>query len=269
VWFCARIANVSDRDGYGFLRENYMENSTLQNSFAGASGAGAGAHSPSSMFDLFWNAGPVIKFVIVALLVSSIWSWTIIVSKHFRLKRLLMGADDFEESFWSGISLDKLYLDLKNSVTDPLSNVFCAAMAEWERFRVGAPQHRSNTSGFIEDKIDRAMQIVIRRETDFLERHMGFLSALGINGVTIGLFGTVLGIMNGFDAIAVQQNTSLATVAPIVAEALFATAIGLIAAIPAAIAHNIISTNINRYVNRLETFADEFTSIVSRQFDEI
>lgn len=221
----------------------------------------------SSMFDLFWNAGPIIKFVILSLLTSSIWSWTIILSKHFRLKRLSRNADEFEDAFWSGSSLDKLYVELKNSLFDPMSDIFCAAMAEWERFRSGAVKVKSSV--VIEERVGRAMQIAIRREIDSLERHMGFLSSLGTNGVIVGIFGTVLGIMNGFDAIAIQQNTSLSTVAPVIAEALFATAIGLVSAIPAAIGYNTITANINRYINRLETFAEEFTSIVSRQFDEI
>ncbi|MDR3030796.1 MAG: protein TolQ [Holosporales bacterium] len=219
-----------------------------------------------SIFSMFWNAGFVIKFVMLALLISSIWSWTIIISKHLKLKNLNLEADIFEDNFWSGIALETLYKEIKESAFDPISNVFCTAMAEWERYASKGTESLSSKS--LEQRVERAMQIAIRKEIDDLEKNMSFLSSLGTNGVIVGIFGTVLGIMGGFKTIALQQNSSIATVAPVIAEALFTTAFGLIAAIPAAIGYNILMNNINRYINRLETFADEFGSIISRQFDE-
>jgi biopolymer transport protein TolQ len=151
---------------------------------------------------------------------------------------------------------------------DPMSNIFCAAMAEWQSFSHKNSQSGSESTKTLERRVDRVMQVAIRKEIDELEKHMGFLSSLGTNGVILGLFGTVLGILNGFKVLALQQGTSLAVVAPVISEALFTTALGIIAAIPAAVGYNKFMNDINRYVNRLETFADEFSSIISRQFDE-
>jgi biopolymer transport protein TolQ len=215
---------------------------------------------------MFWNAGFIIKLVVLTLLVASVWSWAIIISKYFRLKRLSFDADYFEDSFWSGTPLDTLYNEVKESLFDPMTNVFCAAMVEWERFLNRKDREMSGQAA--ERMVDRAMRIAIQKESDDLEKHMVFLSTLGTNGVIIGLFGTVLGILNGFRAIALQQSTSIATVAPVISEALFTTALGIIAAIPAAVGYNKIMNDINRYISRMETFADEFGSIISRQLDE-
>jgi biopolymer transport protein TolQ len=217
---------------------------------------------------MFWNAGFIIKVVVLTLLIASICSWAIIIGKHFRLKKLRRDADYFEEDFWSGTPLDSLYEKLRNDVFDPMTNVFCAAMAEWQSFSSQNSQRGIEFAKMLERRIDRAMQIAIRKEVDELERHMGFLSSLGTNGVILGLFGTVLGILNGFKALAIQQSSSIAAVAPVISEALFTTALGIVAAIPAAVGYNKFMNDINRYVNRLETFADEFSSIISRQFNE-
>lgn len=223
-----------------------------------------------SVFSLFWNAGFMIKLVMLSLLFASIWSWAIIIQKHMKMKKLNMEADIFEDSFWSGTPLDSLYREIKESSFDPFSNVFCAAMAEWERFTKKGRSKSYSTEQKVNAvmRIRQIMSVTITKETDLLERSMTFLSSLGTNGVIVGIFGTVLGIMGGMKAIALQQSMSMATVAPIISEALFTTAMGLVAAIPAAIAYNKISSDIDRYVNRLETFAEEFSSIVSRQFDE-
>jgi biopolymer transport protein TolQ len=228
----------------------------------------SGAVGDSSVFDYFWNASFLIKFVIVSLLLASIWSWTIMISKHFRLKRLIADADKFEDNFWSGVPLEALYSDIKNLAFDPISNVFCAAMSEWKRFAGRGRSPDVSGSKSLGQRIDRVMQIAIRKEIDELEKNMGFLSSLGTNGVIIGLFGTVIGILGGFKAIALQQSNSIATVAPIISEALFTTALGIVAAIPAALGYNKLMNDTNRYINRLETFADEFSSIIARQFDE-
>jgi biopolymer transport protein TolQ len=220
------------------------------------------------MWDLFWGAAPIIKLVMLGLIIASIWSWTIIFNKVYRLQRLNKAADSFEEAFWSGGSLDDLFDRIHNRVLDPLSTIFCAAMREWRRSISKGMARTTEVRGTVEQRIDRVMQVTLNREIQQLERHMGFLASLGSNAVIIGLFGTVLGIMNSFGSIVGQQSASLAVVAPSMAEALFATAIGLIAAIPAAIAYNKLSSDVNRYENRLDAFASEFGAIISRQLEE-
>ena len=184
------------------------------------------------------------------------------------MHRLSGLADQFEEAFWSGGPLDELFNRLQNRYTDPMSAVFCAAMREWRRSISKGYTKAAGMRGTLEQRIERVMHVTIGREMDQLERHMGFLASLGANAVIIGLFGTVLGIMNAFENIATMQNTNLAVVAPGISEALFATAIGLIAAIPAAIAYNKLSSDLNRYANRLDAFVSEFGSIISRQLEE-
>lgn len=221
-----------------------------------------------SILGYFWNAGFFIKIVMLALLAASIWSWTIIITKYLKLKKLSMDAEYFEESFWSGTPLEKLYKELKDAFFDPMSNVFCAAMAEWNNFSGKYKNSDSSTLRMLEKRVNRAMQIAMRKEVEELEKGMAFLSSLGTNGVIIGLFGTVVGILNGFKVIALQQSASLSAVAPVISEALFTTAMGIIAALPAALAYNKLSDSINKYVNRMETFSEEFEAIISRQFDE-
>ena len=221
-----------------------------------------------SILGYFWSAGLLIKFVMIALLISSIWSWTVIITKYLKLKRLRADADYFEENFWSGAPLESLYKELKGAVFDPMSNAFCSAMAEWENFAGSHRKDEVTATKTLERRVDRAMQIAIRRDVDELEKGMAFLSSLGTNGVIIGLFGTVIGIFNGFKVIAMQQSASLAAVGPVISEALVTTAMGIFVAIPAALAYNQLSDSISKYVSRLETFAEEFGAIVSRQFDE-
>lgn len=219
--------------------------------------------SDPSIFSMFWNAGFMIKLVMLTLFAASIWSWTVIITKHIKLKRLNLDADIFEENFWSGMPLETLYKEIKESAFDPMANVFCAAMAEWERYM--KKENPKPSAKALESRIDKAMRIAIQKEVDELERGLSFLSSLGTNGVIIGLFGTVLGIMGGFKMLALQQNSAII---PVIAESLFTTALGLVAAIPAAIGYNMIAGKTNRYISRLETFADEFCSIISRQLDE-
>lgn len=224
------------------------------------------AVSSMTMWDLFLGATPMVKFVMFGLVVASFWSWTIIFQKVMRIHKLNRAAENFEDAFWSGGSLDELYNRINNHPQDPMSSIFCAAMREWRR-SISKGGLRSEL-GTLEQRIDRVMQMTLNREIEFVERHLGFLASLGSNGVIVGLFGTVLGIMGSFEEIAAKQNTNLAVVAPGIAEALFATAIGLVAAIPAAIAYNKISSDVNRYANRLDTFASEFGAIISRQLEE-
>jgi biopolymer transport protein TolQ len=215
------------------------------------------------LWSLFQSADLVVKVVIIGLFAASLWSWTIIFSKAIRLKALFSSAQKFEDSFWSGGSLDALYERIGNRPRDPMTAVFSAAMREWKR--TGAASRSTVT---LQERIERAMHVTSNREMDKLERHMGFLASLGSTATFIGLFGTVWGIMNSFKSIAASQNTSLAVVAPGIAEALFATAIGLVAAIPAVMAYNKISLELNRYANRLDSFSSEFGAIISRQLEE-
>ncbi len=221
-----------------------------------------------TVFGYFWNAGFLIKVVMLSLLFASIWSWAMIIKKYFTLRKLKADADFFEEEFWSGTPLDSLYNDIKDAVFDPMSNIFCSAMAEWERFSESRKSRSMTAQRDLEQRVSRSMEIAIVNEINDLEKGMTFLSSLGTNGVIVGLFGTVIGIFNGFKVIAMQQSASMASVGPVISEALVTTAMGIFVAIPAAFAYNQLSDSINRYANRLETFADEFATIISRQFDE-
>ncbi len=220
-----------------------------------------------SMWDLFFGAGPIIKFIMIGLIVASIWSWTIILFKTHRIRSLNAAAHRFEEAFWSGGALDDLYERIQRNPKDSMSVVFCAAMKEWRR-TLSKGKRVYELKGTLDQRIERVLNLTISRELESLERFMTFLATLGSNGMIVGLFGTVLGIMDSFESIASQQSANLAVVAPGIAEALFATAIGLVAAIPAAIAYNKLSSDINRYANRLDGFSSEFLSIISRQLEE-
>ena len=220
-----------------------------------------------SIWGLFAQADIVVKFVMVLLVLASFWCWAIIFEKVFRMRRLRAEATQFEESFWSGGSLEDLYDRLDNRPGDPMSAIFVAAMREWRRSAAKGTAGGDAPTG-LNERIDRVMQITWGREVEHLERHMTFLASVGSTAPFIGLFGTVWGIMNSFSAIAVSKDTSLAVVAPGIAEALFATALGLVAAIPAVVAYNKISNDLGRYAGRLEAFAGEFSAILSRQTEE-
>lgn len=218
-----------------------------------------------SVWSLFLRADWVVKSVIVMLLLASIWCWAIIFEKTLWLRRLNGQATEFESLFWSGGSLDDLYDRIGNLPKDPMSAVFAAAMQEWRRSgsRPGRPLR-----GNLNERIERVMQISVTREVDRLERYMTFLASTGATAPFIGLFGTVWGIMHSFQAIALSKNTSLAVVAPGIAEALFATALGLLAAIPAVVAYNKLSKELDCYGGRLDAFAGEFLAILSRQMED-
>lgn len=218
-----------------------------------------------SVWSLFLRADWVVKAVMVMLLLASVWCWAIIFEKWVGLRRLNSRADEFEQDFWSGNSLEKLYDRIGKAPADPMSAVFVAAMREWRR---AASKGQSTTSANLSERIDRVMQITLAREMDRVERYLTFLSSTGSTAPFVGLFGTVWGIMNSFQSIAVSKNTSLVVVAPGISEALFATALGLLAAIPAVLAYNKISRDIDRYSGRLETFAGEFSAIISRQMED-
>jgi len=224
--------------------------------------------SHMSIVGLFLQADIVVKAVIFGLAFASLWSWAIIFDKTFRLRSLLRQAEQFEEKFWSGVSLEDLFEKIGARPRDPMSSIFVAAMREWRRSsgKGGLPP-ASAAGALLHDRIDRVMKISLEREMDHLNRRMIFLASTGSVAPFLGLFGTVWGIMNTFTAIGAAADTSLATVAPGIAEALFATALGLVAAIPAVVAYNKLSSDLNRYALRLENFAGEFGAILSRQLD--
>ncbi len=220
-----------------------------------------------SALALFMEADMIVKFVMLALIFASLWSWSIIFSKRSTLIRLNRRANRFEDSFWSGEPLDKIYERVKNSKEDPMLRTFAAGMDEWQAGVVGGVPARESLQASLRQRVERAMSVTIGREMNALERGMTFLASVGSSAPFIGLFGTVWGIMNSFSAIASTNNTSLAVVAPGIAEALFATALGLVAAIPAVIGYNVFSSALNRYGDRLEAFTDEFSAILSRHLD--
>jgi len=220
-----------------------------------------------SFVTLFKRADMLVQAVLIVLLIASLWSWTIIFNKWMMLGTLRRRAAKFEKTFWSGLSLDELYQQFAQKADHPMAAVFVAALREWRRaFDGGNPRETQLAS--VKDRIDKAMNVTIMRETDGIEGQLGFLATVGATAPFIGLFGTVWGIMNSFTAIAARHDTTLAVVAPGIAEALFATAMGLLAAIPAVIFYNRFVNEIGRYATRLDAFADEFSAILSRQLDE-
>ena len=222
-----------------------------------------------SIWSLVGQADPVVKLVMAALVLASVWSWAIILDKTRQFRRLAARARAFEDEFWSGGSLKDLYDRVGDAPNHPLATVFAVAMREWTlaSAHAAAPLDDRDRGG-LETRIDRVMAVAVQRATEDLERHLGFLASVGSTAPFVGLFGTVWGIMNSFQSIAATKNTSLAVVAPGIAEALLATALGLVAAIPAVIAYNRLSNDLNRYAGRLETFADEFSALLSRQMAE-
>lgn len=241
-----------------------MENNVVE---AVTLGGSVAAHD-LSMMGLFLRADIVVQSVMVGLLLASIWCWAIIIDKYFKMRKLNKLANSFEDKFWSGQSLDQLYDAQGNSPIDPMSAVFVSAMREWRRTQAKGREVGGDIRARLQERIDRVMQITVSREMDQIEKNMTFLSSTGSTAPFVGLFGTVWGIMNAFTAIAQTKNTTLAVVAPGIAEALFATALGLVAAIPAVVAYNKISRDLDRYAGRLDSFSGEFAAILSRQLDE-
>jgi len=226
----------------------------------------AGSQADFSIWGMFAQADIVVQSVMLLLIAASIWSWTIIFATWLKLKRVNEAADAFEESFWSGGAPEELYESLKTRVSHPLAMVFIAAMREWTRASKGGKLAAARDK--VEERVSKVMNVAIAREMEQLEGQVGFLATVGSAAPFVGLFGTVWGIMNSFQSIALTANTSLAVVAPGIAEALLATALGLFAAIPAVVGYNKHATNLARFAARLEGFADEFAAILSRQLDE-
>ena len=236
-----------------------MENQIIEAATLG----GSVANLDFSILSLFLRADPVVKAVIILLLLASIWCWAIIFDKLTGLRRLNARSTEFEQAFWSGNSLDDLYERISNQPRDPMSAVFVSAMREWRRTPTrdsGGPESRVG----IGDRIDRVMQITLDREMDRTEKNMTFLATTGSTAPFIGLFGTVWGIMNTFQSLATVQRATLALVAPGISEALIATAMGLVAAIPAVIAFNRYADKVGRLEVRFDTFMEELSAILQR-----
>lgn len=225
-------------------------------------------HGDMSLWGLFMQADMIVKAVIIMLIVCSVWSWAIIFDKRRTLGKLNRRANKFEDAFWSGEPLDKLYQRVKKSPEDPILKTFSAGMEEWQTGVSNGMPSRESLQASLRQRIERVMSVSIGKEMHRLEKGMTFLASVGSTAPFIGLFGTIWGIMNSFSSIAATNNTSLAVVAPGISEALFATALGLVAAIPAVIAFNVFTNQLNRYADRLENFAAEFSSILSRHMDE-
>ena len=217
-----------------------------------------------SLIALFMQAHWVVKAVMLGLLACSVWVWAIAIDKTLLFARMRRAMDRFEQAFWSGQSLEELYKTLSSKPSHSMAALFVAAMREWKRSLEG--QARSFAG--LQMRIEKVMDVTIAREVERLERRLLVLATVGSAGPFIGLFGTVWGIMTSFRSIAAMGNTSLQVVAPGIAEALFATAIGLVAAIPATIFYNKFAAEVNKQAQRLEGFADEFSAILSRQIDE-
>ena len=221
-----------------------------------------------SLWGLFLQADIIVKAVIVVLLIASLWSWAIIFDKSLRYARARKLAVEFETAFWSGGSLDQLYEDMEGQRSHPMTVLFISAMDEWRRFASRGTHLSADRLEGLQRRISYAMDAALNRELDQLERYLGFLATVGATAPFVGLFGTVWGIMNSFQSIAVSKDTSLAVVAPGIAEALFATALGLVAAIPAVVAYNKLSSDLDRYAGRLEAFGTEFRALLGRQLEE-
>ena len=216
-----------------------------------------------SMWALFARATLIVKLVIILLMVASFWSWSIIIQKTISYRKARREADRFDRSFWSGDPLDELFDEIGPEPDGHSEKIFAAGMSEWRR------SHR-NDGGLIAgatSRIDRSMDVAIAKESEGLLHGLPVLATVGSTAPFVGLFGTVWGIMHAFIGIAGAQSTSLAVVAPGIAEALLATGLGLLAAIPAVIFYNKLSADSDRIVAGYEAFADEFATILSRQLD--
>ena len=218
-----------------------------------------------SIFSLFFDADVIVKIVILMLIFASVWSWTIIFSKFSSLNSLFKDSNDFEENFYSSDTLQKLSKRLGSHPTHPLESVFFSAMSYIDKIKLTTSNKNYEFKKNLCERIEKEMVIVGERELTILNRNMNFLASVGSTAPFVGLFGTVWGIMNSFTAIGLSQNTSLAVVAPGIAEALFATALGLIAAIPAVLAYNKLNDKIYNFSNKVEIFTTEMMIIISKE----
>jgi len=218
-----------------------------------------------SILSLFFQADIVVKIVIILLIFSSIWSWAIIFSKYTLLKNILIDTEEFEENFYGSETLSKLSKKLGSQPTHPIEAVFFSAMVYFEKVKSGFLNKNFDFRKSFCENVKKEMLIVINKELSSLEKGLNFLASVGSTAPFIGLFGTVWGIMNSFTAIGISQNTSLAVVAPGIAEALFATALGLVAAIPSVLFFNKFNSMLENISNKLEVFSEEIILIISKE----
>ena len=216
---------------------------------------GLGGSTDFSLWQLFLRADFVVKAVIIILLLASVYSWALIFEKYRLFKKIELSSSSFEDKFWKAKSAENFYNNLSNKNKDPLTAIFQSAMSELIKTK-------SKSTSVQSTRVTRVLEISLDREMKAIEKNFTFLATVGSTAPFIGLFGTVWGIMNSFQSIAISRNTSLAIVAPGIAEALFATALGLLAAIPAVIAYNKFSSDSKKYVVRIENFSKRFISII-------
>ena len=216
---------------------------------------GLGGSTDFSLMQLFLRADFVVKSVIIILIAASIFSWALIFEKYRLFKRIEKSTNSFEEKFWKSRSAESFYNTLTNKDKDPMANVFQSAMVELIKTK-------SKSSSVQSTRVSRVIEISADKEIILIEKHFTFLATVGSTAPFIGLFGTVWGIMNSFQSIAISRNTSLAIVAPGIAEALFATALGLLEAIPAVVAYNKFNSDSKKYTGRIENFSKRFISII-------
>ncbi len=214
---------------------------------------GLTSNADFSILNLFLRADVIVKSVIIILIASSIYSWAIIIEKYRLFKKINKSSDDFENKFWKSRSAESFYNNLPQNMDDPMAKVFKDTMQV-----IIKSKSKSNIS----NRLESMLQVSIEKQMNAIEKSYTFLATVGSTAPFIGLFGTVWGIMNSFQSIAISRNTSLAIVAPGIAEALFATALGLLAAIPAVIAYNKFSSESKKYSQKLESFSKRFTSII-------
>jgi biopolymer transport protein TolQ len=216
---------------------------------------GLGGSTDFTLIQLFLRADFIVKSVIIILILASVYSWALIFDKYKLFKKIDKSTSIFEDKFWKSKSAESFYNSLTNREKDPVANVFQSAMAELIKTK-------SKSSAVQSARVSRILEISADKEIKLIEKHFTFLATVGSTAPFIGLFGTVWGIMNSFQSIAISRNTSLAIVAPGIAEALFATALGLLAAIPAVIAYNKFNSDSIRYSARIENFSKRFLSII-------
>jgi biopolymer transport protein TolQ len=245
------------------------EASAAVQSVTGTAELAGSAALDMSVWGMFMHADIVVKSIMLLMLVASFWSWAIIFEKIARFADMRAKASRFEQEFWSAESLDGFYEKLKRRTNHhPMSVVFMAAMEEWLRSGKARARNAMLLAPSGMDRIAKIMSVSRNRELERLERGMGFLSTVASSALLVGLFGTVWGIVNSFQSIAHSNNTSLATVAPGISEALFATALGLFAAIPAMVGYNRFSAQLDKFAGTIEDFEIEFLALLSRQSDE-
>ena len=215
---------------------------------------GLGGETDFSLIKLFIRADFVVKSVIVVLIAASIFSWALIVDKYKLFKKINLSSEEFEQKFWKSKSAESFYNNIPANSNDPLANIFKAGMGEMLKSKTRS----SNQS----ERVSRILEVSTEREMLTIEKYFTFLATVGSTAPFIGLFGTVWGIMNSFQSIAISRNTSLAIVAPGIAEALFATALGLLAAVPAVVAYNKFNSDAKKYLQKIENFSKRFLSIL-------